>query len=521
MSEETKDQTANLEESTGHDHNHEHDHAHDHDHGHDHDHEPKMEPIMIELDDLTEEGKKKAEEALKRSIADLPYTLTLQENRPASVLAFKVEIAHDVFEAEQARLLNDLRKEAVLPGFRKGKVPVKLLQRRLGEDAVRDTVRVMGTNVLRQETLKQGLKFLTRPQIIAYAVTETAVSFEIEGETEPKVEVKEYKGLSVEVGVKKIEDAQIDERLEALRGQNAVMESAGEDATVAEGDNIAVDIEVFNDKGERMDNYSHQDQILYNYKQNLPEPVAAQIEGKKTGETVEADVEHKTTNRRGEEVAHCDHYKVTIKEIKRSKLPALDDEFAKDLGEYETLDALRAKVRKDLEEDEERRQRQDALTKLYRQLIEKNPIDAPKSLTSQQTYRLIADDQHQLSRYGLKLEQVIQDPNKYLADQQANALEMVKIQLLLSEIGKIENLDISDADVDQAIEAEAEKTGRKALAVRARLEATKQLDAFRQQVSQKKLSDYLLANNTVTTVPWQEPAAPAAEAAGEGEAKPE
>jgi len=468
--------------------------------------EDKSKRIQIELEDLTEEGKKKAEEATHRTIEDIGYTLVSREDQPGSVLALKFEVAREAYEAEQTRLFKDLQKEATLPGFRKGKAPIKLLQIRMGEEALRDTVRQVATNVLRQETLKQGFKFIIRPEVKSHAIPEDGgpVAIEIDGEVEPKIELKQYQGLKVEVEVRPVTDAMVEQRLEALRKENAVVENAPEGAQVNPGDAIVVDLEVRNSLGELMENLSKTGQLLYDFKSQLPEPLTGGIVGKKAGETVQADIEHKATNRRGEEVVHTDHYTLTVREIKMNKLPALDDEFAKDLGEYATLEDLKVKTRQTLEEAETERQRGEALHKLYHELLEHNPIDTPRSLLAHQTYRQIMEDQHQLSRMGLRLEQVVHDTEKYLADQRSGADERVKVQLLLNEIGKAEKLQINDEDVEKEIEAVAEKTGRKPLAVRARLEAQKQLDQFRDNLAARKLSDFLLSKNTVEHVPMRE-----------------
>lgn len=474
----------------------------------------KIEPITLELEDLTEEGKKKTEKALGRQIPDVAYTVLSQESRPGSLVALRLETSREAYDAEQTRLLNDLRKEAVLPGFRKGKAPIALLLKRLGEEAKRDTIRALAVNALRQENAKQAFKLISKPQVVDFTLPEAgAVGFEVECEVEPAVEVKQYKGLSVEVETQAVTDEMVEQRLDGLRRQNAVVETAGPEATVGPDDAIVVDVEVKNARGERMDNLCKENQFMYAYSRELPEAVASQLAGKKAGESVSADVEHASTNRRGETVTHTDAYTVTVREIKVNKLPNLDDEFAKDLGEYESLEDLRAKTRKELEENEEQRQRGAALQALYRKLSEVNPVDAPKSLEAQQAYRLIMDDQQQLARMGLRLEQVIQDADKYLADQRANAAEMIKVRLILDKIAETEKLEVTDADVDAEIETMAEKTGRKPLAIRARLEAQKQLDQFRAGIAQRKLGDFLLANNTVTQV---EPK-PAEEAATEEE----
>lgn len=465
--------------------------------------EPRKEPIRIELEDLTEEGRKKIEESLKRPVADIPATVLSQDKHPGSLVHLTFQVARADYDAEQGRLLKDLQKEAVLPGYRRGKVPVKLLQIRLGEDAVRDTIRSLATNAMRQEVAKQQLKLTVRPQVNEYNVPEgaEAVTFEVEAEVEPTVEAKEYKGVTVEVEMQPVAEEAVNQRLEAMRNQNAVYDAAPADAVVQDQDVLTVDAEVYGAQGQKLENMSRENWHLYAFREQLPPAVADLIIGKKVGEPVEAKVENKTTNRRGEEVTHLDDWKVTVKEIKRSRLPELDDEFAKDLGDYATLEDLKNKIRGELQEAEETRQRNEALGKIYQKLSELNPIDVPHSLLNAQTYQLIRQDQEQLQRYGMRLEHVIHDANQYLNDQRNSAGQMVLIGLLLDEIAKKENLSVTDEDVDKEIEKMAEKQGRKPLAVRARLEAQRQLDQFREQVGRQKINDFLLANSTVNKVP--------------------
>jgi trigger factor len=459
----------------------------------------RPEPIAIDPEELTDEGRKKAEEALGRKIEDAPYTLAGEETRPGSVLAMRFEVAAADFQSEQNRQLEDLRKEVTLPGFRKGKAPLKLIQIRLGDETVRTTVGSVASNVLRQEHLKRNLILISKPQVVDYRTPEGdgPLKLEIEAEIEPKVELKDYKGLSVEVEDRPIEEKQVDERLEALRRQNAVEEPAPAGAVYKVGDTLTVDIDVRNARGERMEHLSAEGRAIDNPEETLPVSVADLLPGKKVGETIETDAENKTTNRRGEEVAHVDHYKVTLREIRAAKLPELDDEFAKDLGEHETLEALRESIRKDLAAAEEARQRREALTKIFEQMLVKNPVDAPRSLLARQQFEMIQRDTYELSRMGLRLEHLVHDADKYISDQRTGAAVQVKLQFLLRELARIEKLEVSDGDVEAEIGKIAERTKRNPLAVRARLEATKELDRFREQLRVRKLEDLLLAASTI------------------------
>jgi trigger factor len=500
---------------------HEHVHGPDCDHDHEHDHEPKIEPITLELEDLTADGKAKAEERLKRAIPDVAYTIQASEARPGSVTALTIAVARPAYLAEQTAMLEDLAKEVVLPGFRKGKAPLKLLQIRMGEDAVRSTIAALATNALRQEHAIKDFKFISKPRVVEYDVKtgQEPISFVAEVETIPTVELKEFSGLSVDVEDRPVNDEAIDQRIDQLRRQNAVVETAPEGAALGEEDTVLIKTTVTNELGEVLGHLTKETQTVYDVKRDLPEPVAAQLLGKQVGDVVEATVAAKVTNRKGEEVEHSDHWQVEVLEIKTTKLPALDDEFAKDLGEHDTLDALKAKIRADLTKAEADRQHSEAVGKLLRLMVEKNPVDTPRSLLAHRQYELIMQDQYQLQRMGLRLEQVVTDTDKYLRDQRASADELVKIQLISAELSKRENLEVTDEDVEQEIATVAEQTGRKPLAVRARLEAQKQLDQFRENIARKKLGDFLISKNTINKVA-PKPAETPAEPAGESEAEP-
>lgn len=509
--------------SHAHDHDHDHDHDHEHghvhgpdcDHDHDHDHDGP-EAIQFDLEELTPEAR--AEQNKKRGgkLEDVAYTVASQETRPGSVVALSIEVAKPAFEAEQAFLLKELSKDVTLPGFRKGKAPIKLLQIRLGEDAGRDTVRSLALNVLRQEQAKQNFNHVAKPQVVDYDVKGAdAIRFVAELEVQPQVEAKKYKGLSAEVEQAEVADADVDARLQELRQRGAVIEPAAADATVEADDQLQVNVVVTNAKGERVANLSREGRTINAIQRELPEAVAAAVIGKKVGETAEAKVTQQATNRKGEEITYEDAWSVAITEIRRKRLPELNDDFAKDLGDYTTLADLRAKVRTDLEKSGEDRKRNASLGALFARLVEENPVDPPRSMVARQQYDLVMQDSRQLERMGLRLEHVIQDADKYMSDQRASAGEMIKVALLTDAIAKAEKLEVSDADIDAEIEKIAGETGRKALAVRARLEAQKQLDQFRLEVARKKLGDFLLENNTITVVAPK----PAAEAEAGDEAE--
>lgn len=496
------------EQGQGHEHGHEHEHehhhphehgdGHDHEHGHDHGHTHGPKPLTIAKDRLTAEAKAKSEEETGKPVEDLPYKVTGEEAKPGSVTSLGFELDAEVFAKELDRYYGTLRKEVTLPGFRKGKAPVRLIRIRMGEDGDRDAMTEVAVNVLRQEVLKRELPILSDARIVTWSVEQgKPLTFTTEVETQPKVQLTEYKGLSVKVEKREITEANVDEQIERLQRKFATEESAPAGGKVAKGDSIVIDLKVLGANGKELLHLGRKDHRLRDFARELPEELAAKIEGLKVGETASAEIKENRTNRRGEELEFRDTYEATIKEIKVTKLPKLDDEFAKDVGEHETLADLRASIRKDIEEHETEQLKNSSVAAILEAILAKNPVDPPHSLVDSAQYQSMMRDSMQLRRMGLSIGDIINDPAGYFSQTRAGAEQRIKSSLLCGELAKKEDLSVSEDDLEKEIQQIAERAGRKPLAIRANLEAEGRLEALREELLNRKLSDFLLANNSV------------------------
>lgn len=475
------------------------DHVHEEGHEHDHDHGPR--PIPIERDLLTAEAKARIEKDTGKSVADLPYAVKAEEKLPHSVLSLTFEVPADTLTAELNRYYDGLRKEAILPGFRKGKAPVKLLRIRLGKDGDKDAMAETTVNVLRQEVLKRDLKLVSDAQIVRWTVEDgQPLEAEVHVEVQPEIHLKKYKGLKVEVERIDFKPEMVDRDLERLRGQHSRQESAPAGAGVKEGDAIVVDMAVTGQGGKELGHLGRQNLIIRDYRTELPSELAGQVEGKKVGDVVSADIETERKNRRGETVKHTDTYSLTLRDIKVTRIPELDDEFAKDLGEFDTLAELRASIEKTVRERIEEGRKQNSLARLMAALVEHNEVDAPRSLVGQAQYRSMMNDSMQLAQMGLRLEDVVHDSQTYMAHQHVQAEMLIKQALLRAELAKVEKLEVTDEDLEKEIARQAEEQGRKPLAVRAKLEADKKLDGLREEILSRRITDFLLEHNKIEEV---------------------
>lgn len=479
----------------------------------------RPEPIKIALDMLTEEAKKEAEED-GRPTEEIPYSIQAEETKPHSILSLKFQIEAADFRAVLDRFYTNLRKEITLPGFRKGRAPVKLIRIRMGSDADRDAMTDAATRVLREELLKRDLRPTADPHLVDWTLEDGApLIFETEIEIEPKIDLQNYKGLSVTVETHEVAEAMVDSELERMRAQFATSESAPEGAKLAEGQIPLIDLKVTGQGGNELKHLDREAWLISDFKNELPPELAEKMIGLAVGETASAEIVSSRRNRRGEEVQYKDTFAATLRDIKVTRLPDLDDEFAKDLEEYDTLDELRASIRKDLEKMEEDRQRGESVAKVIEAIVENNPVDAPRSMIDQAQYRSMMNDSMQLSRMGLRIQDVVSDPGSYLTSQQSGAEFLVKRSLVMGKLAELEKLEVSDEDVEKEIAEIAERAGRKSLAIRAQLEADGRLDALSDQLLQRKVGDFLIENNSVQKVAAPPPADPReqAEAGGEDE----
>lgn len=454
--------------------------------------------------------------------APIAYTVKEKQPQPGAVLRYVLEVPAEALEAKTAEMMVSLRKTVVVDGFRRGHAPARLLKSRFGKDAEKDAIGEIASQVTEQIVKDDSLDMLGEPSLHDSQTGEgKPLTLEIDIEVHPTLDVQGYTGNSYEVEVAAFADKQIDDQVESIRQASATYETY-EDKTrpYAEGDGVTLDLEVTDAAGKRIANLSRENVFLRTPARNLPAEVAQALIGKKPDEVFTAVSERTVKNRKGEDIVHRDTYQVTVKEVKERRVPALDDEFAKDVSEeFASLADLRKRVSDDLTRQAEQHRREQAVEKVLGHLVETNLFEAPKTLVSAQEYQSIMRDSKQMQDMGMSLEAFGMSTETYLQTAHANAERSVKVGVLLEAIAKKENLEVTDADVDAEIATMAEAQGRKPLAIRARLEAEKRLDGLKENLRMRKVETFLTEKNTITVVEPKPAAEPAPASAPESAEK--
>ena len=363
----------------------------------------------------------------------------------------------------------------------------------------------MAENIGKQIVENEKLEMVTEPQLADSAVeSDKPVSITLDVEYRPILDPNGYTGGEYEVEVVAIADADVEKEVLHIQEANATFET--QEKAFELGDAVNVDMHVTDSTGKPLETLCRENVFLRDPKSALMSEVADKLIGAKAGDVVEAKVNRTVKNRKGEEIAHEDNYKVTVKEVKVRVMPALDDEFAKDLGDFATLADLKARIRKDMEEQVEQRKRGQAVGKILDTVIETNKFDAPRSIVAHQQYQTAMRDMEMMSRQGIDLESMGISVDKYLADARVNAERFVKINLLLNAIAAKEKLEVGEEDIEKEIARRAEAEGRKPLAIRAKLEAEKRMEQFKRELLVDKVEDFLMEKNTIKTVAPKEEA---------------
>jgi trigger factor len=451
------------------------------------------------LDAAVQKVREQREEKVAHSVVE-------EESLPKARRKVVVEVPREEFDPRVETLFKDIKANASIEGFRKGKVPVKLLQRRFIKEANNEVIEKITPIIVREYEQSKGLTLYGVPTITDYTVEEgKPVRLTLEVEVKPEIEPKDYSGLEVEVPEVKLTDELIDRRIEELRQQNSTFEDAGEKA-LAEGDAAVVDIQGIDAKGHTV--LQESDKLYENPHGELPHAVAHALFGKKPGESCEV----KDGNVR---------YNVTLKGVKELKLPEVDDEFAKDLG-YDSKAKMRDGVREALRKVVDNVNQDEAFEVLTGKLVEKHDFEIPTALKQHVEREMARSDYQYISQTGVTPPRMrgLTSRTQYQEELDKAAELRVKGFLLIDAIGKKENIQADDADVNAALEERAQQEGRKPVAIRAALERRREWTQFVEQVRFNKIRTYLLEKTKIKYVAQEEEKAEG-EGAAEGEATAE
>jgi trigger factor len=381
---------------------------------------------------------------------------------------------------ERKDAVQRLAKRVRLPGFRQGRIPAAVMERKFGPAIEQEAIEKVIGDAYRQVLEDEKLQPITQGSIddIEYEPG-TDLTFKVELEVRPEVELERVGGFAVVREQAPVEDAQVAEVLQRLREENAVW-LAKDGETPVSGDMATVEITPLDDATGAEPSKPRSYQVVIGEGHALP-AVEDAIRTLRSGETGEFDVELPANSDEPDGGTKSHRMRIHVVEVKAPQLPELDDEFAKGLGDFDELATLRSRIRDDLEKEAGREAERGVRMQLMQQVIDHNPFEVPASMVRNYLERVMP------VREGADTERV-EEARQQMWPAAEHAL---KRMLIVERLAEMEALHATPAELEARIEQMAERLGRPRGEVMGQLRKSGRLDELEQEITEEKVFGYL------------------------------
>ncbi len=408
----------------------------------------------------------------------------------------QVEIPVEDVNRQTDTLIQKYQKMARIPGFRRGHVPASIIRQRFSEEIKTDMVEALIPRFFRQEAERLSLHPVSQPRVTDLHLHEgEPLRFKAAFEVLPEIKLEGYKELRADKPEIAVSEADVEQALADLRERHASFNPV-EGRTLADGDFAQVSLDGNPKAGEAKSEEGqpvHMDEVLVEIagKDTMPE-FTEHLRGSTAGDERTFDVNYPEDTNDKRLAGKTFTYVVKVQSIKQKSLPELNEEFAKQLGEFQTVDDVRKAIREQMEAERKHEAEHAAKEKLVGELIQRNDFEVPDSLIEQQIDIRLERGLRALAAQGLTAEQMKKmDLNRLRAGQREQAIHDVKAALLLERVAEEENIQVSDEEVTGELEALARQSKQTSEAVRARLTRDGGLDRIRTRIRNEKTLEFL------------------------------
>ena len=371
-----------------------------------------------------------------------------------------VEVSAEDFKAAIKKAYNKTKNRLAIPGFRKGKASQAVIEKMFGEAVLYEDAADEAINSTYAEAMKEsGLDIVSRPEITVEQIgKDQAFIYSALVAVKPEVTLGEYKGVEVEKADAAVTAEDVEAELKRVQEQNARLLTV-EDRPVADGDQTVIDFEGFVD-GKGFEGGKAEDYPLTIGSHSFIDTFEEQLIGKNIGEECEVNVTFPTEYHAAELAGKPAMFKVTVKEIKVKELPALDDEFASEVSEFDTLDEYKQDIEKKLQERKEKAAASQNEDRVVAKVVENASMEIPEKMIDAQVDNMLRETAQRMQSQGLSMDLYM----KYTgmtADQMKDqmrpeAVKRIQTRLVLEAVVKAENIETSEEKLDEEIAKMAE-----------------------------------------------------------------
>ena len=366
-----------------------------------------------------------------------------------------IEVPAEEFDAAIKNAYNKNKNKFSIPGFRKGKAPLAMLEKMYGagifyEDAANEVIDASYPKAA--EESKEEI--VSTPEIKVTQIEKgKAFIYEATVALKPEVTLGEYKGVEVKKAEAVVTDEDVENELTAARKKNGRLIDV-EDGAIEDGDNTIIDFTGYIDD-KTFDGGAGTDYPLVIGSHSFIEGCEDQLIGKKKGETCDVNVTFPAEYHADELAGKPAKFVVTIKEVKRNELPELNDEFASEVSDFDTLDEYKADIRKKLQEKKEQDAKVENENNVIEKVVENAQMELPQPMVDTQAREMVENYARRLQSQGLNINDYMKytgmTPEKLMEQMRPEAEKRIKTRLVLEKVVEVENVEVSDEKLDEQI----------------------------------------------------------------------
>ena len=415
-------------------------------------------------------------------------------------VTLKITVDNNKFEEAVNKAYNKTKGKYNIPGFRKGKAPKVVIETQYGKGVFyNDAIDMLFPEVYPEAIKELNIDPIDRPDLDIEEISkDNGLVMVVNVEVKPEFELGAYKGIEISKVDNTVSEEDVEARLNEMVNRNARLTSV-EDKALENGDTAVIDFEGFENgvafEGGKGENYN----LVIGSNTFIP-GFEDQLVGKKAGEEVEVNVTFPETyhaeNLAGKPVV----FNVKVNDVKVKEVPALDDEFAKDTTEFETLAELRADVKAKLEEQAKNAADAEMRNALVEKVSANTEVEVPEAMVQHQIDNMLMELNYQLQFQGLNLQQLLEMTGRSVdelkAERRADAEKLVKSSLVLDAIAEKENVEATDADVDAELEKMAAMYNMEVEKIKSSLKEM-DIEDIKGQIKIRKTIDLLVENATI------------------------
>jgi trigger factor len=400
----------------------------------------------------------------------------------------EVTVPLDEIARETDRVVADIQQKAKLPGFRPGKAPASLIRSKFSKQVRDDVLENLLPKYFRQKVEEEHLEVVGRPNVKDVHFHDgEPLRFKAEFEVAPEIELKDYRGVTIHYSEPQVSDEDIAKRLEEIREQKSQFVNV-EPRAIVDGDYAVVTL----DSLSGVDQAIHQDEVVLHV--GDPDTMAGFSEallGMSPEEEKEFEVTYPEDFGQERLAGKTVRFRAKLTTIRKKELPELNDDFAQDLGDYQTLDDLREAVRKAIFQEREYGAQQKAKDELINKLIESHEFPVPEAYIERQIESQLENQFRDLAERGIDPTKLKIDWSKIKDAQRPKALHDVKASLLIDKIAEREAIAPTNDEVDTEVQRIAKQQGEPVAAVRKKLQKDGMLSRIAYSIRSNKTLNFL------------------------------